>query len=123
MVDLLHSPLSKNLYDFIKFTIKDFVTWDIIVFFFYNQDGEYTIEEINSNIGRPIKEILDSLNNLCLLRIIAKKMKDEKMKYSYIKNNDVKDNIDEFVQNLNSRTNRMFIPINRYYLYKDFFDI
>lgn len=101
--------ISPKLINFIRATILNFTTWDLLVFFYTENEKIFSINDISDLIGRPDSEISKSIEILIKQNIIEKKIEGENIKYSYSNNNDYEDEIKEFILKLSEREARLLI--------------
>ncbi len=104
-MDLVISP---ELLSFIKDVITSFITWDLLVFFYTEQERKFKLEEIAERIGRPKDEVNKSLVELTNIDIIRKSSNGE-VTYVYNMGNNNEKELTEFIEKLSDREARLII--------------
>lgn len=101
--------LDKETKEFIEDYIDSFIHWDLIAFFAKKSGTRNDTASIARRLGRKQEDLDPILENLTKKGILASEEKTEKLIYLYSPSPKQRKCIDDFVQALDSRINRMMI--------------
>lgn len=101
--------LDDEVAKFVRTYIDSFLKWDIVILFYHNSGLRDTASRIAEDLGREVKDVTKSLEELVKRGILARE--EYKPETMYSLNAKKLEEIGKFVDSLESRENRLAILV------------